>query len=155
MYKQSVLFYPHRFQNLLLSENHHFSDLDRFKQITFERIMRLDIWADDYVVKPFSPSEVMARLRAVLRRITPGESKAGSSLAISSLYISLDKYKVTVNGQEVHLTKKKPRSCDFCRPMKGSYSQGTAYWIPCGDVTIMGMTGLWTPISRGCVQFTL
>lgn len=72
----------------------------------FERIMGLDIGADDYVVKPFSPSEVMARLRAVLRRINPEESKTGSSIAISSLCISLDKYKVTVNGQEVHLTKK-------------------------------------------------
>ena len=35
----------------------------------FERIMGLDIGADDYVVKPFSPSEVMARLRAILRRL--------------------------------------------------------------------------------------
>lgn len=35
----------------------------------FERIMELDIGADDYVVKPFSPSEVMARLRAILRRM--------------------------------------------------------------------------------------
>lgn len=35
----------------------------------FERIMGLDIGADDYVVKPFSPSEVMARLRAILRRM--------------------------------------------------------------------------------------
>ena len=36
----------------------------------FERIMGLDIGADDYIVKPFSPSEVMARVRAVLRRMT-------------------------------------------------------------------------------------
>ena len=35
----------------------------------FERIMGLDIGADDYIVKPFSPGEVMARVRAVLRRI--------------------------------------------------------------------------------------
>lgn len=72
----------------------------------FERIMGLDIGADDYVVKPFSPSEVMARLRAVLRRIAPGESGTDSRLARGSLCISLDKYKVTVDGEEVHLTKK-------------------------------------------------
>ncbi|HQM97209.1 MAG TPA: response regulator, partial [Clostridia bacterium] len=35
----------------------------------FERIMGLDIGADDYIVKPFSPQEVMARVRAVLRRL--------------------------------------------------------------------------------------
>ena len=35
----------------------------------FERIMGLDIGADDYIVKPFSPGEVMARIRAILRRL--------------------------------------------------------------------------------------
>lgn len=72
----------------------------------FERIMGLDIGADDYVVKPFSPSEVMARLRAVLRRINPGNLGTGSLLNRGSLCISLDKYKASVSGQEVHLTKK-------------------------------------------------
>ena len=72
----------------------------------FERIMGLDIGADDYVVKPFSPSEVMARLRAVLRRISPGGSASDSLLSRNNLCISLDKYKVTIDGQEVHLTKK-------------------------------------------------
>lgn len=70
----------------------------------FERIMGLDIGADDYVVKPFSPSEVMARLRAVLRRIdVDGGEK---SITKDGLRISLDKYQVIVNGEEVHLTKK-------------------------------------------------
>lgn len=72
----------------------------------FERIMGLDIGADDYVVKPFSPSEVMARLRAVLRRVNTEEGMADERLAKSSLSIQLDKYKVAVDGQEVHLTKK-------------------------------------------------
>lgn len=72
----------------------------------FERIMGLDIGADDYVVKPFSPSEVMARLRAVLRRMNLGSSGTDSLLNRGSLCISLDKYKVAVDGLEVHLTKK-------------------------------------------------
>lgn len=72
----------------------------------FERIMGLDIGADDYVVKPFSPSEVMARLRAVLRRIHTSEEGPEAFLCRSNLCISLDQYKVTLDGQEVHLTKK-------------------------------------------------
>jgi DNA-binding response OmpR family regulator len=44
----------------------------------FERIMGLDIGADDYIVKPFSPPEVMARVRAILRRLNPGEEKKQS-----------------------------------------------------------------------------
>lgn len=72
----------------------------------FERIMGLDIGADDYVVKPFSPSEVMARLRAILRRINVNEKGTHNSLSKSNLYISLDKYKAILDGQEIHLTKK-------------------------------------------------
>ncbi len=71
----------------------------------FERIMGLDIGADDYVVKPFSPSEVMARLRAILRRLdlTGNEQQY---MAKGSLNISIEKFQVFINGEEVHLTKK-------------------------------------------------
>ncbi len=72
----------------------------------FERIMGLDIGADDYVVKPFSPSEVMARLRAVLRRINAAETGAREQLVKGNLRISLDKYQAVVGGQQVTLTKK-------------------------------------------------
>ncbi len=72
----------------------------------FERVMGLDIGADDYVVKPFSAIEVMARLRAVLRRIDVVEYETDGNIQKGNLCISLDKYKVTVDGQEVHLTKK-------------------------------------------------
>lgn len=68
--------------------------------------MGLDIGADDYVVKPFSPSEVMARLRAVLRRISGADAGPVQELSRSSLWISLDKYKVTLDDTEIHLTKK-------------------------------------------------
>lgn len=70
----------------------------------FERIMGLDIGADDYVVKPFSPSEVMARLRAVLRRIHAPQSR--DCLTKGGLSIFLEQYKVTLDGKELHLTKK-------------------------------------------------
>jgi DNA-binding response OmpR family regulator len=72
----------------------------------FERIMGLDIGADDYIVKPFSPPEVMARVRAILRRLNPGEEKKQSILAVHNLEINLDEYRVSVAGQPVSLTKK-------------------------------------------------
>lgn len=72
----------------------------------FERIMGLDLGADDYVVKPFSPSEVMARLRAVLRRINAVEQGAKEQLVKGNLSISMDQYQVKVDGQIVRLTKK-------------------------------------------------
>ncbi len=74
----------------------------------FERIMGLDIGADDYIVKPFSPSEVMARVRAVLRRMTRTEKdiKSGNTITISNLVINLDEYTLHINGTKLALTKK-------------------------------------------------
>lgn len=72
----------------------------------YDKIMGLDIGADDYVIKPFSASEVMARVRAVLRRIQVAEPSAQKTLACSNLFINLDKYAVQINGEDVPLTKK-------------------------------------------------
>lgn len=72
----------------------------------FERIMGLDIGADDYVVKPFSPSEVMARLRAILRRLDVAESEQQQCITRGSLVISIEKFQVFIHGAEVRLTKK-------------------------------------------------
>lgn len=73
----------------------------------FERIMGLDIGADDYIVKPFSPGELMARVRAILRRIGRSESGSqGSNLTYENLTISLNDYQVSIGGERVSLTKK-------------------------------------------------
>jgi DNA-binding response OmpR family regulator len=72
----------------------------------YDKIMGLDIGADDYVIKPFSAPEVMARVRAVLRRIGDNGSVSGQSLNYANLFINLDKYAVQIDGQDVQLTKK-------------------------------------------------
>ena len=76
----------------------------------FEKIMGLDIGADDYIVKPFSPSEVMARLRAVLRRMVAPESSANVTnenfIKIDNLEINLDEYSLSIGGEKIALTKK-------------------------------------------------
>ena len=68
--------------------------------------MGLDIGADDYIVKPFSPGEVMARLRAVLRRMGQSNASPRQSLTVRNLTVDLDDYTATVNGEPVALTKK-------------------------------------------------
>jgi len=72
----------------------------------FEKIMGLDIGADDYIVKPFSPGEVMARVRAVLRRITKADEEASQVYRYDNLTINLDTYSVTIDDKIVSLTKK-------------------------------------------------
>ncbi|MFH1881001.1 MAG: response regulator transcription factor [Bacillota bacterium] len=72
----------------------------------FERIMGLDTGADDYIVKPFSPGEVMARLRAVLRRMQPREGAKAKIITIGNLWVSADDYLAKVGEKPLTLTKK-------------------------------------------------
>lgn len=72
----------------------------------FERIMGLEIGADDYIVKPFSPQEVMARVKAILRRLERTTASGKNILTIENLNVDLDAYTVHVNKTEINLTKK-------------------------------------------------
>lgn len=72
----------------------------------FERIMGLDIGADDYIVKPFSPAEVMARVRAVLRRVAQEDDTQAQIFTFGNLLINLDEYRTEIDGTRIPLTKK-------------------------------------------------
>lgn len=72
----------------------------------FEKIMGLDIGADDYIIKPFSPGEVMARVRSLLRRITHLEQQKQQVFSYDNLKINLDDYLVTIDNKSISLTKK-------------------------------------------------
>ncbi len=67
-----------------------------------DRIRGLDSGADDYVTKPFSPSELVARVRAVLRRARP--ALAQDSLGYGELVMDLAKRRVTREGRAIHLS---------------------------------------------------
>jgi len=71
-----------------------------------DRIMGLDIGADDYIVKPFSPGEVMARIRAVLRRLDISEEQRENMIIHPGLKINILDYEVLIDGQDISLTKK-------------------------------------------------
>jgi two-component system, OmpR family, response regulator RegX3 len=70
-----------------------------------ERVLGLELGADDYVTKPFSAAELAARVRAVLRR-TDAASPTGEVLEAGDVRMDLDKHVVTRNGDEVELTVK-------------------------------------------------
>lgn len=69
----------------------------------FDRIMGLEIGADDYIVKPFVLEEVVARIKAVLRRIQPTQS---SRIYIEGLDINIDNYTVLLEDEPLQLSKK-------------------------------------------------
>ncbi|MEI7667956.1 MAG: response regulator transcription factor [Erysipelotrichaceae bacterium] len=69
----------------------------------YEKIMGLDIGADDYIVKPFSPNEVVARIKAILRRIEKSETQV---LVYENLRIDMSSYTVSIDDTSILLTKK-------------------------------------------------
>jgi two-component system KDP operon response regulator KdpE len=70
----------------------------------FDRVKGLDLGADDYIVKPFSPRELVSRIRAVLRRLEPVAPAPGPQVKVDDdLYINFEQRKVIVRGQEVKL----------------------------------------------------
>lgn len=71
----------------------------------YERIMGLEIGADDYIVKPFSPAEVMARIKALFRRIKIDETNS-DVFEFNNLKINLSDYSVEISNKVLSLTKK-------------------------------------------------
>src|SRR5258708_8206597 len=69
-----------------------------------DKVLALDAGADDYVVKPFSIEELLARIRAALRRYAPGDAMA--PFVSKDLTIDFEAREITVRGQVVHLTPK-------------------------------------------------
>ena len=71
-----------------------------------DKVTGLDLGADDYITKPFAIQELMARIRAALRKHTETDGPEGERLTCKNLVLYPSRYEVTVNGEEIHLTKK-------------------------------------------------
>jgi two-component system alkaline phosphatase synthesis response regulator PhoP len=71
-----------------------------------ERIVGLELGADDYLAKPFSPNELVARVRALLRRVHRSGTPAEKTIQYGSIVVDADGHTVSSNGAEVTLTAK-------------------------------------------------
>ena len=75
------------------------------KDSEFDKVIGLEIGADDYVTKPYSSRELMARIRAVLRRQSPdhGDEQDQKALAAGPVRMDVERHVVTVDGEEVSM----------------------------------------------------
>lgn len=69
------------------------------------KVSALDAGADDYVTKPFSQEELLARVRAVLRRSNAGASNKNGEIKIKDLTINLSTHRAFIDGVDMHLTR--------------------------------------------------
>ena len=74
------------------------------RQEESDRVLGLMLGADDYVVKPFSPRELVARVKAILRRVPPRRAKSRARLSYDGLELDPERHRVLLNGQRVSLT---------------------------------------------------
>ncbi len=71
------------------------------KSEVFDKVLGLELGADDYVVKPFEAKEVVARVKAVLRRVNPTDRREVREVSYENLYINMENYELRVNGEAV------------------------------------------------------
>ena len=70
-----------------------------------DKIEGLDMVADDYISKPFSPDELVSRIEAVMRRFRPNEPEIPDELSLGDLTLDFKAHKVTVRGDTIYLTR--------------------------------------------------
>jgi two-component system response regulator RegX3 len=71
-----------------------------------DKVLGLELGADDYITKPFSTRELLARMKAVLRRTVRDSSEDGAVLEAAGIRLDPDRFEVTVRGEPVHLPRK-------------------------------------------------
>jgi two-component system, OmpR family, alkaline phosphatase synthesis response regulator PhoP len=86
-----------------------------------DKVLGLEFGADDYISKPFGVRELMARIKAVLRRFegNVGEEPAGEILTVDEMSIDISRHEVTVEGRKVELTMKEFELLTFLARNRG------------------------------------
>jgi len=74
-----------------------------------DKLVGLDLGADDYVTKPFSPREMVARVRAVLRRVHTEEDEGPGELIFGDMVVDFVRHEARIDGESIHLTPKEFR----------------------------------------------
>ena len=84
------------------------------KDETFDKVLGLELGADDYIAKPFDMKELVARIKAVIRRYqAPEPAEAGKELVFPGLTVNISQYSVTCMGRELEMPPKELELLNF------------------------------------------
>lgn len=70
-----------------------------------DKILWLELWADDYIAKPFSPRELLARIKRIIKRSSNNNDNNSNTITYNDIVLNLDKKIVLVKNKEISLTK--------------------------------------------------
>ena len=115
-----------------------------------DRVAGLDAGADDYIAKPFSTKELLARIRAVLRRRTP--EQAGEVLTMGALVLDPTTHRVSFEDRPLKLGPTEFKLLHFFWATQSAYTAVPSCWTKSGVITCTLKSARWTFTSSGYVR---
>ena len=114
-----------------------------------DKVLGFELGADDYVTKPFSTRELVARVRAVVRRSRPAEAEERRHrITVGDLVVDRQRFEVTVGGRAVALTPKEFELWRRSPPSRAASSAAMSCSTWSGGGTASSSPGPWTSTSR-------
>ncbi len=112
-----------------------------------DRLLGLELGADDYICKPFSPREVVARVATVLRRTRRAQTSAPKA---GGLVLDESGWRATLDGKALDLTAVEFKLLSVLASQRGGSFRATSSWMPCTAMSASWRTVPWTATSRNC-----
>lgn len=111
----------------------------------FDKVLGLELGADDFIVKPFDMKELSARVKAVLRRSNTRDTQVSNEvIKFDNLEISKEKYELKLRGKVVDIPRRSWSFCIFLRRTTTGCLQETSCWTRSGASTIWATRERWT-----------
>jgi two-component system alkaline phosphatase synthesis response regulator PhoP len=116
-----------------------------------DKILGLELGADDYMTKPFSVRELLARIRAVLRRSEGRRDRdLTETFAFQGLHIDFQSCTITVDGKKVGLSSREFKLLQFSHGGRAGFTAGSNCWSMSGGMRRLWSRAPWMSTSAGC-----